>query len=348
MNIFKTGSKNGFISEIVNFICSNYSEDFSKLKILLPNGLTCSELQKSLIKSKGTTILPTIVPISELVAEEEEIFKIPSTQFAAVTSLEEKISLAEIIYSYKKLNYNLLQSLRLSTSLAQLFFEFESNQLLFENIKDLPTLDESEHWRMIYSFLHFAQEKWSEKIKTMNKISRATHESQAFQAEINRLRNNPEQALIIAGVIGDNQITNIFIKKALELKNFTLILPPFDQHTLKNKLSFDNPLYKIQKFILSLEQNNNINLKTLGEPKENIIDKLIHQSKSEIYNDNIEYIELENIFHEAEYIALKCQEHIKNHIKSNICLIVHSQEMKEHIALFLQKYELNYNDLFGN
>ena len=77
MNIFKTSSKENFIDEIIDFITANY-DDFSKLKILLPNGLICSNLQHSLIKKYGTIILPKITPISELVAEDEEIFKIPS------------------------------------------------------------------------------------------------------------------------------------------------------------------------------------------------------------------------------------------------------------------------------
>ena len=85
MNIFKCSSKNKFIDEVIDFITEHYKDNFPKLKILLPNGLTCSELQQALIKTHGTIILPNIIPISELVAEEEEIFKIPSGQFGAIS-----------------------------------------------------------------------------------------------------------------------------------------------------------------------------------------------------------------------------------------------------------------------
>lgn len=346
MNIFKTSSKSKFIDEIIEFITSNYKENFSKLKILLPNGLTCSELQYALIKSCGTIILPNIIPISELVAEEEEIFKIPSGQIGAISRLEEKLTLAEVISSYNNLNYDLSQSLRLSPSLAQLFFEFETNNLEFKDIKHLPKLDESEHWNMIYSFLTFAQEKWLRNIKDMKKISRSTYQNQIFKAEINRLINRPDESLIIAGVIGNNKITNEFVKNALRLSNVALILPPFDENAIKSKLPLDNPLYKVQKFISCLE-NEKINIKTLGQPENNILDKLLHNSHADRYKDNIEYIELENTFHEAEYIALKCQKYIIDNPKCKIAILVHSYETKEQCSMFLEKYGLQYSDLFG-
>ena len=235
MDIFKASSKNKFIDEIVDFIGERHKRNFSKLKILLPNGLTCNELQNALIQRHGTIILPNIIPISELVAEEEEIFKIPSRQIGAISRLEEKLTLAEVISSYNHLNYNLLQSLRLSPSLAQLFFEFETNNLEFKDIQHLPKLDESEHWNMIYNFLKFAQEEWLNAIKKMKKITRGAYQNQIFKAEINRLISHPNEFLIIAGVVGHNKAINEFIKNALKLDNVELILPPFDEDAIKSK-----------------------------------------------------------------------------------------------------------------
>ncbi|MEM6338986.1 MAG: hypothetical protein AAF673_03565, partial [Pseudomonadota bacterium] len=346
MNIFKCSSKNKFIDEVIEFITNNYKGKFSKLKILLPNGLTCSELQHALIKTHGTIILPNIIPISELVAEEEEIFKIPSGQIGAISRLEEKLTLAEVINSYQDLDYDLSQSLRLSTSLAQLFFEFETNNLKFKDIKHLPKLDESEHWNMIYNFLKFGQDKWLSNIKNMQKISRGAYQNQIFKAEINRLMTNPDESLIIAGVVGNNKITNEFIRKALELNNVSLILPPFDESAIKNQLPFENPLYKIQKFISNLE-NERINIKTFGRSNDSIFDKLLCNSSADRYESNLEYVELENAFCEAEYIALKCKKQLEDNPKCKIAILAHSQETKEQCSLFLEKYELQFNDLFG-
>lgn len=346
MDIFKASSKNKFIDEIVDFINNKHKGNFSKLKILLPNGLTCNELQNALIQRYGTIILPNIIPISELVAEEEEIFKIPSRQIGAISRLEEKLTLAEVISSYNNLNYNLSQSLRLSPSLAQLFFEFETNNLEFKDIQHLPKLDESEHWNMIYNFLKFAQEEWLNAIKNMQKITRGSYQNQIFKAEISRLVSHPNEFLIIAGVIGNNKTTYEFIKNALKLDNVELILPPFDEEAVKNELSFENPLYRIQKFISGFE-NEQINIKTLGIPNKNILEKLLHNSCTDKYDNNIEYVELETPFQEAEYIALKCRKYIIDNPKCKIAIIAHSQEIKEQCSIFLEKYALQYNDLFG-
>jgi inactivated superfamily I helicase len=280
------------------------------------------------------------------VAEEEEIFKIPSEQIGAITRLEEKLTLTEVINSYKGLNYDLSQSLRLSPALAQLFFEFEANKLEFKNIQNLPKLDESEHWNMIYNFLSFAQEEWLNKVRSMKKMTRASYQTLIFEAEINRLKCNPDEFLVIAGVVGNNETTNDFIRNASKLNNACLILPPFDEETLTNKLQPENPFYKIQKFLAGLEKDQ-MNIKTLGTTQPNILDRLVSESKSTHYNNNLVYIELDNTFHEAEYIAIKCQENIINNPECRIAIITHAQETKEQYATFLDKYELKYNDLFG-
>ena len=102
MQIYQASAKENFLQEIVSFTSKHFSSDFSKLQIILPTGLTCSQLQKTFIKNFKTSILPTIIPLGELVAESEEIFKIPSKQIGCISTLEEKITLATIIHSYTK------------------------------------------------------------------------------------------------------------------------------------------------------------------------------------------------------------------------------------------------------
>jgi len=138
---FQSNSKFKFLEEVAQIAINNSAHDFTKLKILLPTGLACSELQKILVTRLGTCILPKIIPISELIAESEEIFKIPSEQVGSISRLEENVTLAITINDYKPLGYDLVQSLRLSPSLANLFFELEANNINLEEIKQLPVLD---------------------------------------------------------------------------------------------------------------------------------------------------------------------------------------------------------------
>jgi len=295
--VFKSSSKFKFLEEVAQIAINNSANDFTKLKILLPTGLACSELQKILVTKIGTCILPKIIPISELIAESEEIFKIPSEQIGSISRLEEKVTLAITINEYEPLGYDLVQSLRLSPSLANLFFELEANNINLEEIKQLPILDQPEHWHKIHDFLSFAFDNWQTKIQSMKKMTRASYQKLMFTAEIQRLAKDPSETLIIAGVISNNSMTSDFIKTALDLDNCQLIAQP------------------------------EIDLANL--------------------TNNIQYIEFENIAHEAEYIALRCASQLSKKPTSRIALIAHNQYSKEQYQVFLDKYSLGYKDQFG-
>ncbi|MCF8494040.1 MAG: PD-(D/E)XK nuclease family protein [Rickettsiaceae bacterium] len=295
--VFQSNSKFNFLEEVAQIAINNSAHDFTKLKILLPTGLACSELQKILVTKLGTCILPKIIPISELIAESEEIFKIPSEQVGSISRLEEKVTLALTINKYKPLGYDLVQSLRLSPSLANLFFELEANNINLEEIKQLPILDQPEHWHKIHDFLSFAFDNWQIKIQSMKKMTRASYQKLMFKAEIQRLCKDPSGALIIAGLVSNNLMTSDFIKTASDLDNCQLIVQPeIDLEKLPN---------------------------------------------------NINYVEFENIAHEAEYIALRCASQLNKNPKSRIALIAHNQYSKEQYQIFLDKYSLSYKDQFG-
>ncbi|MBA2629105.1 MAG: PD-(D/E)XK nuclease family protein [Rickettsiaceae bacterium] len=295
--VFQSNSKFKFLEEVAQIAINNSAHDFTKLKILLPTGLACSELQKILVTKFGTCILPKIIPISELIAESEEIFKIPSEQVGSISRLEEKVTLAITINEYKPLGYDLVQSLRLSPSLANLFFELEANNINLEEIKQLPVLDQPEHWHKIHDFLSFAFDNWQIKIQSMKKMTRASYQKLMFKAEIQRLCKDPSGALIIAGIVSNNLMTSDFIKTASDLDNCQLIAQPeIDLGNLPN---------------------------------------------------NINYVEFENIAHEAEYIALRCASQLNKNPKSTIALIAHNQYSKEQYQIFLDKYSLSYKDQFG-
>ena len=217
MTVFQSSSKFTFLEDVAQIAINNSANDFTKLKILLPTGLACSELQKILVTKLGTCILPKIIPINELVAESEEIFKIPSEQIGSISRLEEKITLASTISEYKTLGYDLVQSLRLSPSLANLFFELEANDIKLEEIKELPILDQPEHWHKIHDFLSFAFDNWQIKIQSMKKMTRASYQKLMFASEIQRLSKDKSESLIIAGIVSNNLMTSEFIKIVLRL-----------------------------------------------------------------------------------------------------------------------------------
>lgn len=342
MNIYQPSNKENFLQEVINFACDNFSHDFSKLKIILPTGLLCTHLQREFIRQLNTSILPTIIPLGELVAEDEEVFKIPSKQIGSITKLEEKITLAATIHSYEKLSYNLSQSLALAPSLANLFFEFEANNIDISDLKNLPALDQPEHWHIIFDFLQYASNNWKEKIASMHKMTRASHQKLTFESELKRLKNNSGEFLLLAGITGSNAMSCDFIKKSTELNNVYLILPPSVPTDKTAKFLPEDGLYQINK-LMKLFDDKKIKLVTIAAHKTNILDKLLAPTESNELTQDIKYVECENIFHEAEYIAIECSKH--NNI--NIAIIAHNQKSKEQYAIYLDKYNVKYHDIFG-
>ncbi len=347
MTIFKVSNKHNFLNEVMEVALKLYSNNLSNLKIILPSGITCNILQKMLVKKLGSCILPDIISFSEISLGSEEIFKIPSDQIGSISRLEEKITLAEVIYAYKKLNYDQMQSLRLAPALANLFYELEANDIKIEDLKDLPILDQSEHWFKIYDFLIYAYQNWQQKIIDLKKTSRALYQKLVFELELNNIKKNPEKGLIMAGVCGNDLMSNNFIKEITRLNNCHIILLPYPNESsqlIQNKVNF---LPNICKLIQLVEENC-LPTEIINKWNDSILDKLIVNSKSVTLLNKISYIKFTNIFHEAEYIAIKCSQIISENSNNKIAIITHDQKTKEQFGIYLEKYNLTYQDQFGH
>ncbi|MCE2731490.1 MAG: PD-(D/E)XK nuclease family protein [Rickettsiaceae bacterium] len=348
MPIYRTSVKKFFISEVTEFIFANFENHFDNLKIILPNGHLCNYVQKNIVSKLGTTILPNIIPINDISSSLEDSFQIPSQQIGKITSLEERIILTEIINSYDKLNYTLPQTISLASSLAKLFFEFEANNIEFNKLKNIPTLDQAEHWHFIYDFLEFAYKNWQEKITALKKSIPVQHQKLIFNAELNRIRD-AKNYTVIAGVIGNNQITKDFIVEISKLKNGYIILPPFvapDQSKLSNLLP-EEPLYNISKLLkqLAIQLPNVPYLGKIAIPS--MLDNLLLKSASTNYINEIKYVEFDNIFLEAEYVAAKCYEALTVKPDAKIAVLISDDKIKNYFIAKFDKYGLNFSDLLG-
>src|SRR5689334_7988958 len=146
MNINLIEDKVLFIDKAADYIIANFYQNLDQLKVLMPNGISCFFLQRKLVEKLGAALLPAIVPISDVTLESEEAFNIPSTEVYAPGALEEKLWLAEIICSCQKLSYHLKQALRIAPKLGNFFYELEANDIPLEAIRELPALEQPEHW----------------------------------------------------------------------------------------------------------------------------------------------------------------------------------------------------------
>lgn len=338
MQLYRVSCKQQFLEELSEIIITNHLENFDKLKIILPTGLACQRLQYLLLQTLGPTILPKINALSELVFENEEIFKIPSEQVGSISKIEEKIILSQIIYQYKKLNYNQLQSLRLASSLANLFYEFEIHKVDVTGLANMTGLDKPEHWYALHHFIEHVYNAWKKRVHDLSKITSAEYYQNILRAEISWLQD-PNHYLIIAGMDASDPVLEAFIMNLRTAENCTIVLPPFPYENITSAHK-----YYIPKIYHILRDQIITGPKWLATTHDQL---LIDTIKAQNLHNKREYTELDNIFHEGEYIALKCRDYLAEHPNKTIAIIAHNQQIKNHYIIYFDKYNLSYDDQFG-
>ncbi|CAG2161107.1 unnamed protein product [Oppiella nova] len=183
-----------------------------QIKVILPNGTACLNLQKILIKKQTITILPNIIPLSNIKVTGKETFRISPENLNPITSLEEKIILTDIIYNYPKSKFNVIQSLQFSPIIAKLFYELIYNDLSIEDINNRIYFNNSEHWKSIYELLQFSYQEWKHRIQQLKKQDKANYQINMLKAEVEKLKSftildstehntKNNYNLIVAGII---------------------------------------------------------------------------------------------------------------------------------------------------
>ena len=339
MALYKISTKSSYIDIIVDFIKIKYEKDLNSLIVILPNGYICSHVQKYIVQKHGASILPQIITLSEI-GNTNLINRFDSKNiFEMISQMQEKMILSEIIHDYQKLNYNIVHSINTANLLANLFYEFELNNITRTNLDKIKNLHDSHHWNEIYDFINFVYDRWQQKLQHINKLSKAGCLIRNLQIAIDSIKQKQDIKILLAGFTGDNQTVFEFIKSIYNEKNVDYILPPigaidldkidevkphdgvYNMHRLLNHLKMD--LINFEELLLEkihCKQGNALsdhdNLKhrkviskqckyldaiLLKDESNKILDKPLNGNKQKF-----EYIEFENIFDEAEYIANQC------------------------------------------
>lgn len=356
MNLYRVSPCLPFLEILADFILDNFgSKDaINNLKVILPNGIACSNLQAILVKKQTLAILPKVIPLSNITADGEEIFKIPAENLSEISFLQEKIILTEIIYHYPQLKFSTAQALQFGSIIAELFYELACHHLTIDDVNVVEQKNLSTHWDAIYQFLQYTYHAWQKKLISLRKQDRIKWQITMLEAEISRLKDS-SCSLIVAGIAGDDQVLWHFLKKVISVPRGFIILPPIDNIPnnlfTKPTIAEEDGLYTFKKLLGFLGCNLS-DCQLLGsDPSYNIVlNKLITASNQEELNDqdvqystSIKYIELEDIFEEAEQIALLCRQSINK----KIAIIVDNPLIKSFYCNFLTKYSLEWHDLIG-
>ncbi|WP_250311911.1 PD-(D/E)XK nuclease family protein [Rickettsia endosymbiont of Oedothorax gibbosus] len=226
MNLYRINPSSSFLDILADFILDNFSEknSISTLKVILPSGFDCWNLQNILINKQHIAILPNIIPWSNIMAEGEEIFTIASENLQPITFLQEKIILAEIIHNYHDLQFSITQSLQFCSTISELFYQLACNNLSIDSVNEIEKINPSQHWSVIYQFLKYAHSEWQEKIKLLGKQDRLNYQLTMMDAEIARLKR-ADTSLIVAGIVGHNPISWNFLKNVANSPDSFIILP---------------------------------------------------------------------------------------------------------------------------
>ncbi|WP_375331032.1 PD-(D/E)XK nuclease family protein [Candidatus Tisiphia endosymbiont of Oplodontha viridula] len=384
MNLYRVNPSSSFLDIVADFILDNFAEEsISNLKIILPSGFACLNLQNILIKKQNIAILPNIIPFSNIMAEGEEIFGITSENLEPITFLQERIILAEIIHNYPKLQFSITQSLQFCSTIAELFYQLACNNLSIDSVNEIEKMNPSKHWNVIYEFLKYTHHQWKKQIELLGLLDRVNYQITMMEAEIARLKR-ADTNLIVAGIIGHNLISWNFLKNVANSPCGFIILPPISNISL---LKYYNPeedyLYSLKKLLTILNKDLS-DFQPLGNEQQHhsILDQIIfedivnsgeldsrHDGAKPIDNrrvieddvtkfssidykdlktsesiDCIKYFELEDIFQEAEQISLIC----KQYSDKKIAIIVNNQTTKSFYCNFLTKYSLEFQDLLGD
>ncbi|MDD9334554.1 MAG: PD-(D/E)XK nuclease family protein [Rickettsiaceae bacterium] len=360
MNLYRVNPSSSFLDIVADFILDNFAkESISNLKIILPSGFACLNLQNILIKKQNIATLPNIIPFSNIMAEGEEIFGITSENLEPITFLQERIILAEIIHNYPKLQFSITQSLQFCSTIAELFYQLACNNLSIDSVNEIEKMNPSKHWNVIYEFLKYTHQQWKKQIELLGLLDRVNYQITMMEAEIARLKR-ADTNLIVAGIIGHNLISWNFLKNVANSPCGFIILPPISNRPL---LEYDNPeedyLYSLKKLLTILNKDLS-DFQPLGNEQQHhsILDQIIFEDKDltlakqehlniEGNRDDIglvKYFELEDIFQEAEQISLIC----KQYSDKKIAIIVNNQTTKDFYCNSLTKYSLEFQDLLGD
>ena len=258
MNLYKISPKANYLESLAEFIICNFKDNLHNLKVILPTGNACNELLDIIIKKQNTSFLPSTISFANILAEGEEIFKIPSEEITRISYLEQKFILSKIIHNFDKLDLSLVQSLKFTDSLSNLFHELGCNLISIEQIKELSTATHAKHWQSIYEFLNHAYINWQDNLKSLKKASHADYHNAMLNAEVRRLESK-DHFILVAGMFGHDYITWQFLKNiALSARGY-IILPPvpnFDDRIFEvNANDPDEALYCLKRLLLTLNKN---------------------------------------------------------------------------------------------
>lgn len=333
MTIYYIPTEKLYLESIADFVLESYSASISNVKIIVPSGVICAQLQNIFVRKSrsGATILPSIIPISAVSSASELVYKIPSENIEAIGYIEQKLLLIDIIEKYEGYNFSMLQASHLSDQLLKLFHEIEAGQIDISELPAVVEIDSALHWMFTAKFLTESYKQWQQSIQESGKISPMVHQKLILDIE----KQDSQKNIIIAGITQGSKSLTEFINFLAESERGVAIPPPFSPNDIKNEIEPISPFYRIKNL---LESNPSYKF----NPQK--IKELPYFNQSKEQSAAIEYIEAVSEHEEAELIARIVA---YRSAKGNVAVVTNNNELISLASIALQKYSLNLCNLRG-
>lgn len=329
MTLYFIEPNENYLERVADYLITHHLDNFANIKVIVPNTIACSSLQKLLVTNITNTasFLPNIIPITSLAEESEFAYKMPSNTITVAPHLEQKLILIDIIEQYRAINFSLLQAVYLSDELLRLFNEFESWNINVESLSQIVEIEAAEHWIKITDFLIYAHSEWKNRLAEKKKIDQITYQKAAIKLE----KENGANITILACIVSDLPFLKDFIKHLANAPHGIVILPPFYKTSIQKELKPISPFYKIKELI-----------KYAGIAEEDV--KILPTTRLDNISPKIEYIKTGDLLEEAEAIALIVANSAKD---EKIGIVTNNNELINLCSIALSKYGLVASNLHG-
>jgi ATP-dependent helicase/nuclease subunit B len=239
--VFTIPSDAPFVDALARGILDDTAADplaLAAITVLLPTRRACRALREAFLRlSNGKPLLlPRLVPLNDLDDEEalfssygvaEEVLDIPPP----VAALKRELMLARMILALPpELGEPLPeQALRLARELAKFLDQVQTEQLSFDNLKNLVPEAYARHWQETLRFMEILTAAWPAILREENALDPADHRNRVFAAQGEAwLKGAASGPIIAAGSTGSIPATAQLLKVIAHRTDGCVVLPGLD------------------------------------------------------------------------------------------------------------------------
>ena len=215
--------------------------------LYLPTRRACRLARDVFLQSTGAAILPRIVPIGDVDADEIAFAEAAAGELSAqalelpdaLGGLERRMVLAELILKWAEqlkpaeagdtplIVGNPAAALNLAADLARLMDDMTTRQVSWDKLNGLVPPEMDRHWEISFQFLKFVRERWPAILEGHGKIEPAERRDKLIEAEQARL-SKATGPVIAAGSTGSMPATAALIEAIARLPHGAVVLPGLD------------------------------------------------------------------------------------------------------------------------